>query len=93
MSGLPQTENPVLMKFLDGTPPAGAKILTVEGAPAQAWRFTGKLFLRTRVTILSPGWIASMSSPDGTHVYELTKTPVILASQRGQMLQLSIKGL
>lgn len=93
MDGLPQTENPVLMNFLDGTAPPGAKILTVEGAPAQAWSFQNNLFVRTRVTILSPGWIASMSSPDGTHVYELVKTPVILASQRGTMLQLSIKGL
>lgn len=93
MSGLPQTENPVLLSFLDGVPPSDAKLLTIEGAPAQAWFYQGHLFLRTRVTVLSPGWIASMNSPDGTYVYELVKTPVVLASQRGQMLQLSIKGL
>ena len=93
MSGLPQTENPVLLNFLDGVPPSDAKLLVIEGAPAQAWSYQGHLFLRTRVTVLSPGWIASMNSPDGTYVYELAKTPVILASQRGQMIQLSIKGL
>lgn len=93
MSGLPQTENPVLLDFLDGVPPPGAKLMDIEGAPAQAWFYQGHLFLRTRVTVLSPGWIASMNSPDGTHVYELAKTPVVLASQRGQMIQLSIKGL
>ena len=93
MAGLPQTESPILMTFLDGTTPAGAKMLTIEGAPAQCWLYQGNLFLRTRVTVLSPGWLSSMSSPDGTHVYELAKTPIILASQRGAMLQLSIKGL
>lgn len=93
MSGLPQTESPVLMDFLDGVAPSGAKLLTIHGAPAQGWIYAGHLFLRTRVTVLSPGWISSMSSPDGTNVYELTKTPVILASERGQMIQLSIKGL
>lgn len=93
MSGLPQAENPVLMNFLDGVPPSNAKQLTIEGAPAQAWSYKKHLFLRTRVTVLSPGWISSMSSPDGTHVYELVKTPIILASERGQMVQLSIKGL
>lgn len=93
MNGLPQAESPVLMNFLDGVAPTGAKMLTISGAPAQAWLYGGHLFLRTRVTVLSPGWISSMSSPDGTHVYELVKTPVILASQRGQMVELSIKGL
>lgn len=92
MAGLPQAANPVLMNFLDGAAPTDAKLLTVDGAPAQAWSYQGRLFLRTRVTILSPGWIASMSSPDGTHVYELSKTPFVLASQRGEMLQLSIRG-
>ena len=93
MSGLPQTENPILVNFLDGVPPSGAKELSVNGAPAQAWLYEGQLFLRTRVSVLSPGWMASMSSPDGTHVYELAKVPVVLASQRGQMVQLSIEGL
>lgn len=92
MDGLPSMENPKLLNFLDGIPPSGAKRLKVVGAPAQAWLYFGHVFLRTRVTILSPGWISSVSSPDGTHVFELDKTPVILASQRGQMVQLSIKG-
>lgn len=92
MSGLPQAANPVLMNFLDGVAPDGAKLLNVEGAPAQAWSYEGRLFLRTRVTVLSPGWVASMNSPDGTHVYEMMKTPVILASHRGEIVQLSIRG-
>src|SRR3989338_3318479 len=92
ISGLPQAADPLLMDFLDGVTPQGAKLISVSGAPAQVWLFQNRLFLRTRVTVLSPGWIQSMNSPDGTHVYELEKTPVVLASQRGEMIQLSIKG-
>lgn len=92
-SGLPTVGNPKLLTFLDGVPPSGAKALDVEGAPAQAWLYYNHVFLRTRVSLLSPGWIASISSPDGTHVFEINKTPVILASQRGEMIHMSIRGL
>ena len=93
LNGISSTENPKLLAFLDGVPPSGAKQLDVDGAPAQAWLYFGHVFLRTRVTVLSPGWISSVSSADGTHVYEIDKTPVVLASKRGEMVQLSIKGL
>lgn len=92
-SGLPGSENPMLLSFLDGTPPQDAKLLSVDGAPAQAWYYNGYLYLRARLTILSPGWLATMSSPDGTHVYQLAKTPLILASHRGTIVRLTIKGL
>lgn len=94
-SGLPATSNPQLVNFLDGVPPKGAHALVVsgDGNQSQAWLYGDKLYLRSRATVLSPGWISSMSSPDGTHVYELPKTPVILASEQGTMIQLTIKGL
>ena len=91
--GLPQGADPLLMNFLDGVTPEGARPVTVDGAPAQAWVYQNRLFLRTRVTLLSPSWIESMNSPDGTHVYALTKTPILLASHRGQVVQLSVRGL
>lgn len=93
MSGLPSTSNPQLINFLDGVPPNGAKALQVAGGQAEAWIFGDKLYLRTRLKVVSPSWISSMSSPDGTHVYELTKTPVVLASERGSIVQLTMKGL
>ena len=52
-----------------------------------------RLFLRTRLTVLSPSWLSTMRSPDGTNVYEMIKAPVILASSRGKIIQLNIKGL
>lgn len=93
VNGLPNTGNPQLINFLDGVPPDDARAVQVTGGPCEAWVYDGKVFLRTRLTVLSPSWISTMSSPDGTHVYELTKTPVILASRLGQMTQLTIQGL
>src|SRR5262249_43314318 len=93
MSGVPDTANPQLLQFLDGVAPAGSQILQVDGGDCQAWLYNGQLFLRTRLTVLSPSWIATMSSPDGTNVYQVPKAPVVLASSRGQMVQLHIQGL
>ncbi len=92
VSNLPDVANPQLLDFLNGVPPTTAKALTVEGGPCQAWMSHGKLYLRTSLTVLSPSWIASMSSPDGTNVYEMTQSPVVLASYRGQVVQLTIQG-
>lgn len=93
MNGLPNTGTPQLLTFLNGVPPKGAKMLRVTGGQSQAWEYNGRLYLRTRLTVLSPGWIASMSSPDGTHAFELEKTPVVLVSRRGKITQLNIEGL
>ncbi len=90
----PGTGDPQLLNVLDGIPPPGAKQIEVLGGECQAWLFNdGHLFLRTRLTVLSPGWISVMTSADGMHAYEIQKTPVVLASSRGKVVQLSIQGL
>ena len=93
LSTLPATQNKQLLPFLNGVPPHGAKTLTIQGGDCQAWLYGGHIYLRTMLTILSPSWLASMSSPDGTNVYEVPKTPIILASDRGQIVQLAVQGL
>jgi intracellular multiplication protein IcmK len=95
LSGLPAVESPALMNVLDGIPPHGAQALIVEGAgqSCQAWLVNGKVYLRTRMSILSPAFISTMSSPDGTHAYEIQATPIVLALSRGQTIKLTIKGL
>ena len=92
VSSLPETANSQLLNFLNGVPPTKAKQLTVNGGPSQAWLLGSHVYLRTRLTVLSPSWIASMSSPDGTHVYEITKAPIVLASYRGKVVQLTVQG-
>jgi len=93
ISGLPDTGNSQLLNFLDGVPPSGSQELVVSGGPCQAWLLGGRLFLRTQLTVLSPSWLSTMRSPDGTNVYELAKAPIVLASARGKIVELSIKGL
>lgn len=91
--GMPDTIDPMLLSVLDGIPPPNSRELSVTGGEAQVWEGSDSLFLRTRLTILSPGWSATVSSADGMKVYEIQKTPVILISQRGEIGQLRIKGL
>lgn len=91
--GLPPGATPLLLKILDGVAPPGARLVTVSGGEAQGWIHGEKLFLRTRLTILSPGWIATMESADGMRAYEMNKTPVLLVSERGKIVQLKVEGL
>lgn len=92
-TALPQNNNQLLMNLLDGLPPEDATPLEVIGGNAQAWLRGGAMFVRTPLTVLSPSWTATMSSPDGTKVYQLSPTPMVLVSDRGQSVVLTVKGL
>jgi len=89
---IPDQPNPLLMSFLEGIPPEGSQVLTVTGGEAQAWHKDNHLYLRTRLSVLSPGWLATMSSADGVRVYEMSNTPMILVSHDGQMITLKVEG-
>ena len=91
-NGLPEAASNLLLGVLDGVPPAGSKTLKISGGKAQVWQEGEKLYLRTRYTVLSPGWIAKISSADGMHAYQLLKTPMVLVSAHGQVTQLKIEG-
>lgn len=93
-TGLPASANALLLSVLDGIPPTLSKELKIIGADdAQVWLLGDKLYLRTRLTVISPGWLATMSSADGMHVYEMQKTPLVLVSEHGKVMQLKIQGL
>lgn len=89
---LPGTESPVLLALLDGISPPGAKSLKSSACENCAWLIDGKLYLRTQFTVLSPAWISTMSSADGTHVYEMQSTPLVLASYNGKTIKMRIEG-
>jgi intracellular multiplication protein IcmK len=93
IESLPGASNPILLDVLNGVPPPGSRALTVAGRECSVWLLSGKLYVRTRLTILSPGWISTLSSADGMHAYEMQQTPVILASENGKMVKLTIQGL
>jgi len=78
--------------FLDGTPPKEAVRLKVSGADGRttAWKVAEQMYLRTPLTLLSPGWDSSVSSADGMNVYALNNAPVILLSDEGRMVRAQI---
>lgn len=91
--GMPPSASDVLLHILDGVPPAGSRRLTVSGGDARAWLMENTMFVRTNLTILSPGWVGSMTSADGMHAYEMQKSPVLLVSWHGKVMQLKVEGL
>lgn len=91
-SGLPNSANQFLLDVLDGVAPPGSKTLFVHNGEGQAWIIGDSMFLRTRLTLLSPGWVGRMVSPDGMHAYEIQKSSSVLVSQYGQPVELKIEG-
>lgn len=91
-SNLPMGANPALLAVLDGIPPSNSKELQVKGVEAKAWSKGATLFLRTKSTVLSPGWIGKMSSPDGMNAYEMPLTPSVLISYLGEPREIQIEG-
>lgn len=91
-SGLPNSANEVLLNVLDGVAPGGSTQLVVKGGDCTAWLLGDKMYLRTRLTVLSPGWIGRMVSPDGMYAYEIQRSSSVLVSQYGQPIELKIEG-
>lgn len=79
-----------LIQYMDGYVPGHAASLHVKGVDGRtrAWRTgDGNMILRTPMTLISPGWDSSISSGDGTRIYSLRETPVVLLSEKGRMVQ------
>lgn len=81
-----------LVQVLDGTPPGGSEKMKIEGVDGRTsvWRVSGRIYLRTPLTLLSPSWDSSVTSADGMNVYTLNDTPVILLSDEGRMVRAHI---
>lgn len=90
---LPSHPAPILLSVLDGVPPPGSQELVVSGGCGRAWIWKGRLIFRTQMTILSPAWTATVSSIDGTHVYEMNPTPLILGMQNGKTIKIHLTGI
>jgi intracellular multiplication protein IcmK len=88
---LPAGANNILLSVLDGVPPDGAEALDVVGGDCQAWKLGDKMYLRTRLTVLSPSWIAVMTSSDGTKAYEMARSSDVLVSKYGKAVNLKIQ--
>jgi len=84
-----QAGDPDMSIALSGVAPQGAETLDVSGVDGRttAYVYNGMTYVRTPLTLLSPGWDSSVTSADGTKIYALEETPVILLSDRGRMVR------
>jgi len=82
--------DPALSDILDGLPPSGATEVHVTGGHARAWLYKGNLYLRTTMLLMSPAWRGKYSSSDGTFAYRLDPTPIVLVSDDGKEIQLTV---
>lgn len=75
--------------MLEGVVPSKATKLNVSGVDGRtsAYRYNDLVYVRTPLTLLSPGWSSSTSSADGTRVYEINDAPVLLLSDHGRMVR------
>ena len=81
-----------LMSLLDGDAPKEFERMNVFGVDSRTavWKNGDVMYVRTPLTLLSPGWDASVASSDGTTVYQMMTTPVLLLSDNGMMIRVSV---
>jgi len=74
---------------LSGVTPKDAVKLSVAGVDGRtsAFKYNNYTYVRTPLTLLSPGWESSVTSADGTKVYALVDAPVLLLSDKGRMVR------
>ncbi len=84
--------NALIMSILDGVPPESAERLDVSGVDGRttAYKVRSTTYVRTPLTLLSPGWEQSVTSADGMNVYALANTPILLLSDRGRFTRASL---
>ncbi len=82
-----------LTTILEGVPPTSASKLKVDGIDGRttAYESGGVTYVRTPYTLLSPAWDSSVRSADGTNVYAMKFTPVLLLSDKGKMVRAQLK--
>lgn len=90
-SNIPMLGTADLLDYLLSTPPAAAKPLKVEGLPgASAWQ-TGpaKMVIRTEATLTEAMRHFQL---DGTGVYEVRLSPLVVGTLHGKFVQIKVSG-
>lgn len=79
--------------FLDGVAPQGATKVKISGGQAEGWVLNGALYLRTRLSVLSPAFMNKVGSADGINVFKyFSVVPQLLASVDGKPTTLYVSG-
>lgn len=82
----------VLLTLLDGVAPEGAKALRSSHTEVQVWGIKNRFFVRSQLPLLSPAFINSIRSADGTAVYEIPPTPILVLMSGGSTTQVQVTG-
>lgn len=91
-AALPEGASPVMLTFLDGVAPDGAHALISSNGDVQAWEYRKRFYVRTGQTLLSPAYVSTVSSADGTTVYEIPPTSVLVTLVGGVTAQVNLSG-
>ena len=90
---LPAPADNQLLNVLNGIAPMNGRRLKTENDFAQVWMVGNELYLRSDYVLLSPAWVAKMSSADGMNAYKLQPSPLVLLMRHGQIVSVKIEGL
>jgi intracellular multiplication protein IcmK len=90
---LPAPADNQLLNVLNGIAPMNGRRLKTENDFAQVWMVGDVLYLRSAYVMLSPAWVAKMSSADGMNAYKLSPSPLVLLMRHGQIVSVKIEGL
>ncbi|EHO4425281.1 hypothetical protein KJU82_003979 [Salmonella enterica] len=82
--------SPELQSMLDGIAPDDATRLKTDNPQVKAWRRGDKLYLRTTMESKSQ-FSKTLSSADGTHVYEMELSPFVAFMQQGSTVTVKVE--
>lgn len=85
---LPQPGDKQMIAALTGVGlPETAVRVPVAGVDAQAWKVGKNILVRSKDTLLSPGWSASLAGPGGIRAYRLNAVSTLLFSVNGKIVR------
>lgn len=89
--GLSATNDRVVQAFLDGVPPREAVSLRTSHRDVEAWRYQGRMFVRSAFEIMSPAYEARARNVSGVNVFTLGDTPVLLMADGGRLFSVTVR--
>ncbi|MGX9960624.1 DotH/IcmK family type IV secretion protein [Xanthomonas euvesicatoria] len=93
-SGVPSTLDPSALTMLSELTPADAKQLSTSSESISAWQKAQRFYVRTPSgsEMLSPAYLGVARAPDGSAVYEIPPTPVIVVRSGSDRSYVNISG-
>lgn len=82
-----------LMDILNNVTPTNFKPMIVKNEDnVVAWKSNKMMYIRTPLTLISPGWVAKMSSSEGLmNAYKLPLAPVVLLLDNGKIKSVAVE--